>query len=406
MSSPVRARRVAVALLLLFARPAPAEPLSLDLRTSVARARERAPEAIAAAARIGEARARRAGAAIRFTQNPELEVGGGARLGDPRSLALEARIAQSLELGRRGPRIDAAEAGLAHAQAVTEAELRGVTFAVADAFLDARVADLAIDLAQRTTELATRAAGAAERRRKAGDITDLDVNLAKVALGRSRSALEAARAERADAVGRLGALVGARPDDAITLVGDLRPEPLALDALRAGVPARADVRAIDAEARAARAEGALAAATGRPDLGLWASYQLDETDSIVLGGLSVTLPLWNRAQGDKAVARAKLRQAERERAAVVGAASRQLADAFEAYLRARDALEVFEHDVVPALADSEALLEKSIDAGQIAVADYLVARQQILDGRREHLERQRQLARSAFAVRFVAGVTP
>ena len=44
--------------------------------------------------------------------------------------------------------------------------------------------------------------------------------------------------------------------------------------------------------------------------------------------------------------------------------------------------------MLPALADSEKLLERSIETGQLAVNDYLVARQEILSGRREHLERQ------------------
>ena len=58
------------------------------------------------------------------------------------------------------------------------------------------------------------------------------------------------------------------------------------------------------------------------------------------------------------------------------------------------------------LADSEKLLERSVDTGQIAINDYLVARQEILNGRREHLERQLQLAKAAATARFVAGVAP
>ena len=139
---------------------------------------------------------------------------------------------------------------------------------------------------------------------------------------------------------------------------------------------------------------------------MWFGYERDEDDSIVLGGIALTLPFWNRAQGDKAAARAKLRRAELERAATMNAASRQLLDAYEAYQRARDAVDVFDRDVVPALADSEQLLERSIDTGQIAINDYLVARQEILNGRREYLQRQLQLAKAAATVRFVAGVAP
>lgn len=406
MSHHVRARLACAALMLAFAYPAHAGPLNVDLRTAVARARERAPEAIAALARIGGARAQRVGAGVLFTQNMEVQVGGGARFGEPRTLALQAQVTQPLEPTRRGARIEVADAGIAHAQAESDAELRRLSYEVATIFLEARFADLEVELAQRNVEVATRAADAADRRRKAGDITDLDVNLAKIALGRSRSALSAAQSERADAIGRLGALIGAQPDDVITLSGELRPEPLTLDTLRGSLAARADVRALEAEASVARAEDSLANANGRPDVGLWFGYQLDETDTILLGGLTFTLPFWNRAQGDKAAARAKLRRAEMERVAVVSAASRRLVDAYEAYSRARESVEVFDRDVVPTLADSEKLLERSIETGQIAINDYLVARQEILNGRREHLERQLQLAKAAATARFVAGVAP
>jgi cobalt-zinc-cadmium efflux system outer membrane protein len=406
MSLHVRARLACAALMLAFANPAHAGPLDIDLRTAVARARERAPEAISALARIDEARAQRVGARVRFTQNPDVEVGGGARFGDPRTLALQAQVTQPLEPTRRGARIDVADAGIAHAQATSDAELRRLSYEVATIFLEARFADLEVELAQRNVEVATHAADAAERRRKAGDITDLDVNLAKIALGRSRAARAAAQSDRADAIGRLGALIGAQPDDVITLVGDLRPEPLTLDALRGSVSSRADVRVIETEARVARAEGSLANANGRPDVGVWFGYQLDEADTILLGGLTFTLPFWNRAQGDKAAARAKLRRAESARTAVVTAASRQLVDAFDAYTRAREAVEVFDHDVVPTLADSEKLLDRSIETGQITINDYLMARQEILNGRREYLERQLQFAKAAATARFVAGVAP
>jgi cobalt-zinc-cadmium efflux system outer membrane protein len=407
MFSHVRARRLAcAALILLFAQRAHAGPVTIDLPTALARARERAPEAVAALARIGEARAKRTGAGVLFTQNTELQVGAGRRFGDPRTTAIQAQLTQPLELTRRGPRIGVADAEVAHAQALNDAELRELSYEVASIFYEARFADFAVELAQRNQEVAARAAEAADRRRKAGDITDLDVNLAKIALGRARSTLAATRAERAEAISRLGALIGAQPDDTITLAGDLKPAAFTLDSLRSAVPARADVRAIEAESRVARAEGALANANGRPDVGLWFGYQLDEDDSILLGGLNFPLPFWNRAQGDKAAARAKLRRSELERAAVVTAASRQVVDAFEAYTRAREGVEIFERDVLPTVIDSEKLLDRSIDTGQITINAYLVAREEILSGRREYLERQLQLAKAAASARFVAGVAP
>ena len=116
-------RACAALILVVVASPAAAEPLTIDLPTALARARERAPAAVAAMARIAEARARRVGAAVRFTQNAELQLGAGRRYGDPRTLALQGQITQPLELGQRGARIDAADAAIAHAERIVSLKI-------------------------------------------------------------------------------------------------------------------------------------------------------------------------------------------------------------------------------------------------------------------------------------------
>ncbi len=411
MVAPVRARWSIAALLALCAS-ASAETLTIDLPTAVSLARQRAPEAVAALGRIGEAGALRSGASVPFTQRPEVQIGAGPRFGTERTLNLQTQLSQQLELGRRSARIAVADAELAHARALGEAELRTLSLEVSLIYCEARHADLVVDLATRTQEVATRAAEVAERRRKAGELTDLDVHLATIALGRARSAVAAAQSERAAAIGKLGALIGANPDDAIVLAGDLVPPAGTLDRAldrtldRVGVTTRADVRALDADAAVAAAEGSLARANGRPDLGIWFGYQLDEGDAIALAGISFTLPLWNPTRGDRAVARAKQKRIESERAATVTAASRQVVDAREVHGKAREAVEVFERDILRRLADSETLLARSLDTGQVAISEYLVARQQILEGRREYLDRQLALAKAAATMHFVSGGQP
>lgn len=406
MSSYAYARLVCAALLFALPRPGYAEPLTIDLPSAVARARERAPRAIEALARIDDARAQRVGAGVMFSENPEVQVGAGARYGDGISPAIRGMAVQRLEPGRRRARIAVADADLEHAKVLTDVDLRKLRFQVADLFYIARAADLAVELERRNLEVVQRATQAAERRRKAGELTDLDLNLAKVALGRAKSELAAAQATRAFAIGELAAVIGAGPDDVISLVGDLRPSPLTLQALRSALPGRPDVRALETRTRVARAEGGLANVSAWPDLGLLFAYELDEGDSIFLGGVVVTLPFWNRAQGDKAAARAKQRNAEREHTARLGAASREIVDTFEAYTRAREAVDVFEAEVLPPLADSEVLLHRVVDSGQLPINDYILAHLEILVARREHLERQLQLARAAAAARFAAGMDP
>src|SRR6185503_18569556 len=399
--SHVPIARLAVAALLLPSFPVFAGQLEIDLSSALERAHNASPTAIAALGEVAIVQGAVVTAELPFIDNPEIEAGAGPRLTTARPIDAEVRVEQNLELGRRSPRRALARAGVAQAQAEVNAVLRELDLEVASAFYDAMFAERSIGLAQHAEEFAQQAAGAADRRRKAGEIMDLDANLARSALGR------AAQSERASAVGRLGALIGAAPDDIIVLRGDLRPAALPdAAALRATVASRPDIRVLEAERAEATAERDQANANALPQVSAWASYQREDTEAIVLGGLRLTLPAWNRAQGDKASATAKGRRATAGRDATLRAAERQVTDALAAYALARDAIDIFERDVVPVLDDSEQLLQKTMNAGQMAVSDYLVARQEILGGRREHLERLLALAKAATMVRFVAGGAP
>ncbi|MGH7337628.1 MAG: TolC family protein, partial [Myxococcota bacterium] len=227
------------------------------------------------------------------------------------------------------------------------------------------------------------------------------------AAGRARSAVSAAERRLADAIGRLAILIGLDRDDTVVLRGELRPaSSLTLADLEPATVRRADVLALEAEGDVADAEARLARANGKPDLGLWVAYQREEDANIIVGGIRVTWPLWDRGQGGIAEARAKSSRVSKEIEVTKRVASRQVRDAFAAYEYARAVVETFEADVLPALDDSEQLLAKSIDAGTLAISDYLLARQELLDGRRDYLDLLLALARTQVTTRLLAGVTP
>ncbi|MEO8701752.1 MAG: TolC family protein [Kofleriaceae bacterium] len=395
------ARLTAVALCVVSSSPVHAG--ELDLAGAVARARQLAPDAVAARGKLAIAEAGARGAAVTFVDNPELEGGGGPRLTSARPIDFEVRIEQNLEPWRRSPRRALARASVAQTRAELDAALRELDLEVATAFYDALHAERTSELAHHTEELAARASEVAARRRKAGDITDLDLGLARGALGRARSTTLASTATRAQAIGRLAALIGAPTSEPITLRGELKPPPIDPNVLR-GSPAT--LRVIEAERAVATAERDQAIANGRLQLALWAGYRREDADSIVAAGLRFTLPVWNRAQGERAAATARQHRATALHEVAIRGADRRLADASAAYAAARAALEAFEREVVPVLDDTELLLQKTMDAGQLAVSAYLLARQELLEGRREHLERLVSYAKADAAVRFAAGGAP
>ena len=394
--------RLVCAAFVFSSASASADTIDIDLHGAIERAHRTARAAIAARGRVREAEGRIAGAEVTFTTNPELEGGAGPRFSGSRPIDAELRLGQELEPWRRGPRRRLARAEASLARAEVGAQLRELDLEVALAFYDAERADREIAVSTRAVELATRGATAAERRRKAGEITDLDANLAKAALGRARAAAAAATSERTVALGRLAALIGAQPDDVISVRGELKPGPLPSGTAET----RADVVALDRERDAAIAEGEQASAEGRPNAGIWVGYQREDSATILLAGLRFTLPIWNRAQGPRAVAAAKERRVGETRDATLRLASREIADAVASYTAAATSVATFEQEVLPVLDDSDQLLDKMLDAGQIAVTDLLFARQELLASRREYLDRLLALAKASALARHAMGVSP
>jgi outer membrane protein, heavy metal efflux system len=387
--------RLTLAALVLHSTPALAGEVVLDLEAALARASE-SPAAIAARGRAAAADGLRRGAGA--LSNPDVEVEAGPRFAGDTTVDVAVRVGQGLDLGR-GARADAAAADASLARAEADATLAETRRAVADAFYGALHAERVVALERHGEELARAAASAAERRRRAGDITDLDVGLGRAALGRARAAVLAADGERIAALGELAVLLGLGADDRIVLRGELT----APAGGRGDVAARPDVRAAAAEEASARAELRVARRQGRPDLGLWLGYQREEDATIALAGLRVTLPVWQRGQGATAAARARLTSAATLAQSSRRTASRQAADAAAAAASAVAAVAAFEAEVLPALDESERLLARTADTGVIAVTDYLVVRRELLDGRREYLDRQLAAARAEVAARFAAG---
>ncbi|HKE18958.1 MAG TPA: TolC family protein, partial [Kofleriaceae bacterium] len=94
------------------------------------------------------------------------------------------------------------------------------------------------------------------------------------------------------------------------------------------------------------------------------------------------------------------------RAALLRAAGAEIAAAFAAHARRVLAVDEFEKQVIPTLDQSDRLLARSYQAGQITLADYLAARRELLDARTEYLQRLVEMAEASVELELAAGVIP
>jgi cobalt-zinc-cadmium efflux system outer membrane protein len=359
----------------------------MTLADVLARAREQAPQIVAARLAIDETRARLAGASLRWQQNPELQGALGNRNGpETRYTDFEIGLGQSFEPGsRRSARIDSAHAAIAQSTAGLEDTTRLVLRAAAAAYYRALHAGRRVQLLERAQELAAGVHSVADRRHQAGDIAVLDVNIARAALARARADKEAAEAERSLALGELKTVLGL--DEEIAVSGDLAPVSEAdLNRALESAASRPELRMLEAAIGEADADLRLGASFAKPEYGVGARYAREEGDQIVLGTMSLSLPVAAKGQELRASATARSARLRAELDAARTRVRLEVRSSFDAYQRRVSALRTLETDAIPGLDENDTLAARSFDAGQIGLTDLLLIRREILETRFQYLD--------------------
>jgi outer membrane protein, heavy metal efflux system len=371
----------------LYATAAAAQSRTLTLADVLAWAREQAPQIASARLALDETRARLVGASLRVQSNPQIEGALGNRSGAAsRFTDFELGLGQSFEPGaRRSARVAGAEAAIAQSAANLDEVTRSVLRSAASAYYRALHAANRVRLLDAASQVAAGVASTADRRFRAGDIAVLDVNIAKSSLARVRADREAAEAVRAQALGDLRQLLGLDAEAGVD--GTLTPPPDAdlPTALRTALQ-RPELRALEAAIQEAEADVRLGLSFSKPEYGVGLRYSREEGDQIVLGGLTVTLPMFSKGQEQRAAGSAR---AARQRADLEAARARvqiEVRTAYNALGRRLAALRVLEADAMQGLDENEQLATRSFEVGQLALSELLLIRRELLDTRFHYLD--------------------
>jgi cobalt-zinc-cadmium efflux system outer membrane protein len=401
---------VAIAALLVGGGAAAAEgPLTVE--RAVALALERNPEISAREAGLRAARARLEGARLPFQANPEVAIAAGPRSrGGERSTDVDIELSQRVELfGQRGARIDAARAEAAAAEGALAQRRAEIAAQTRIAFARALAAERLAAIAEEDLALSREAARVAEKRLELGDGSRLELNAARVEVGRAargvalaRQAVDAARAE-------LRLVTGTPAGAALRLAGDLAPAgrggaaPEAL--VERALAGRGDLAAARHEVDAARAEVRFAAREWLPLPRLGAGFKREEGADIVVGTVAFDLPVWNRNPAGRGTASARLSRAESE----LGAAERRVREevllAARRVAAAREAAQAFDADVVGATKENLALTTQAYQSGKLDLVQVLLIRRSAIEARRGEVEALAALAEAEAELARVSGAT-
>jgi cobalt-zinc-cadmium efflux system outer membrane protein len=376
----------------------------LTLAEALARARERAPQIVSARLAIEESRARLTGA-DHLQSNPEFDVGVGNRQGTgTRSTDIDIGIGQSFEPGsRRASRRDMAAAGIEQSTANVDEVTRAILLDSATLFLRGLHLSERVRLLDRSLELANNILQIADRRFQAGDVAVLDVNIARSAAARIRAERQGMVAERAIVIGELRELL--QLEDEIELLGDL-PALTQVDraTITDAASRRPELRALEAAIREAEAEQQFGRSFTRADYGFAARYQREEGDNIILGGLTLSLPMFSKGQEPIAAGLARASRLRAELSAVRIRIGIEVQAALHAYDSRAEAVRILERDALPGLDESVTLATRSFEVGQIGLAELLLIRREIIDTRTQYVDALLEAALARIELDARAGV--
>ncbi len=390
-----------VPIAVLIALSTAESPPSLTVQRAVELALERNATILSASAEVAAARARLDGASVLLRSNPEVEGSAGPRrTPDGRSTDLGFGVSQQIEIfGQRGARIDAAEALVASAEATLESRRVGIAAEVREAFARRLAAAQRLRIADEALALAEEALRAAEARQRSGAASKIEVNAARSSLGRAVRERALAVQRDAAAVGALVVLVGLDPSTPVTLQGDLSGapgEPPALASLvERALAQRPDVRSARHEVEAARAERRLAGREALPSPRLGVTYS-EEGDvggkaRITQGVLAFDLPLFNRNQGGRGVAAARLVQAERALDALTRAVHTEVGVSAARLSAAATAAQAYAGGLLTGLEENMELVTEAYRAGKVGFFELLVIRRETLDARIGYIDALEEL---------------
>ena len=379
----------------------------LDRDTVLQLARERSPQVLAARERVDEA-AGEVTSARAWAYNPELELEWTRREaadGDWQDHGW--RVDQRLDLAGRGPRIGAATADF---EAAEWQRLDAGTAAAAEAvraWLTALHAGAQRELAAEGAAVQERLRTVAAARYAAGETGALDDALATVAVARAHAALADSRAVEFTALADLAALLQIDGATLPAVSGELAwPAPPALETVREAALAQPGLAALGSAKTAADARERLAGSLAWPELGVFGGTGREEDADLTQLGVTVSVPIFARGQGERRTTAAAARRAEVELDAARRARLAQVTAAWHRHRELQAAAETDRDAISAALEASVRLSEAAYSLGEIPLDEALLAQRQQLEARRELNDLRLSAALAALDVAYLAALPP
>lgn len=367
--------------------PDPSRGGPTSLEQILAYADRNAPSLQVARRRMGLGDAAIAGASPLLPDNPEVSIGVGPGINDPTHVDFTASVSQRLEIaGERSTRLEAAERTRDRLRAELDEARWEVHRDVHAAFHRALVARERLAAAERLLSFQERLVEITGGQLRAGEVSPLAVRLAEGELSQARVAKIATEQSYLSARLELGALAGwpaSNPPEPAGRLDTPRdpPEAAALvEAARRHQPRLRTLHATRVEA-AANTRAADRDAWPEPTIGVQLnreSFPVGPPETQIFGTLSLPIPLVQRNQGARAMARAEADIAEAEQSAFGSQLRNRIEQHRTAVIASAAQVRTYGSEILPTFEENLRLIQRAFELGEIDILQVSVARERFL----------------------------
>lgn len=398
----------------------PANGISLDQLVQTALTRN--ADLLATRQRTVEAQGllRQAG----FRPNPVFETE--LTTGSPGEREVSIGYAHTFELGgKRERRLDIGRAGLDLARLEVSDRERTLRAELQERYIAAMAATRNFEAMSQQLEVTQQSYVVTQRRVSEGESPRVEEMVLQAEVGRLEAERLLLASEAQQAMLELYVVAGLDLSEPLRLRpdGDRAPLTLGLEAaLARGLASRPDLAAARQEEARSAAEIRLTQSERVPDVAALVRYTdvqtrfdqlgftasgmlapLRDRDRLLTGGLSITLPLLSRNQGQIEAARARQTAASLHREYVERTIRAEITGAYGRYLAARQAVQAFEKTVIQPSEQSVRVLRASYDAGEVRLFDVLTEQRRLIDTQKAYTDAIRQEALARVALERASG---
>ncbi|SNB44768.1 TolC family protein [Geobacter sp. DSM 9736] len=376
----------ASALLCAAISTAAAEEKTFTLQELLSMARENNGElkALRAELGIGEAGRMKAG----LYTNPVLELEGetGALTGSSSEDRISIGLSQEfLTGGKRKKRMAVTDAELGTLEKRLQDAQRLVMLDVKTAYYDLLLAKDRLALANTYHELNSQLLGITRERFAAGDVPELDVNLAKVETARSEGRRSAADREVAATRLQLSVRTGLPVSQSPEVTGSLTSLPYGtnfetdLSSMKSAALNRADLKALETEREKGEAEVVLAKADRLPNITAGISFTRErtstsignledrDTDNLIGLKLSVPLPVFDRNQAGIHEAGARKSSAESRYQSLRRRIEQEVESAHGQFINAEMLVKIYGQEIIPQMNENLKVVQEAYRLGELGI---------------------------------------